>query len=255
MVKLRDLFSLTRSSILIGIYSGLGLLVILLTHGIYNEYYAAILGDKVGVGIIQTSFIGIISGALVFVLVFMSTNFGINLRYHIKTTEPGKAGLVTGLLIVSIFLVVGIMALYVTPFAFNIIPLAELFIVSGVVSISTFIVLYNWKLSDIHDQDLKLKDLEFAHEDTHQIVNLVTWGSIIFLIGAVVGGMGSFDDNFALGTVESIAWGNVKMLSLFKIMYVAIGIWFGWVAPHLGKLEEIRLELRKLDQKLLKKNN
>mgnify|MGYP001073392813 CR=1 FL=1 len=240
-MPIRDHLALRASSILLGLYSGLGLLMVLLKWGIYNEFYAEILGDRVGAGIFQTAIRGVVGGTLVFVMVFLTTNAATEW----KTRKLGAA--LAGLVNTSEVFGIGAAVFYVTPYLFGVFQLAVMFMISGVVGVSTYLSLYDWRLSDVRDLRLKLQDLKFVHDDSLRSINLIAWASIVFLTGGVVAGLTTYSTKYELGSPQEIAAKNVILLFLIEALFIGIGIWLGWIAPHFGRLEAIRVELRKLD--------
>jgi hypothetical protein len=242
-MPIRDHLVPRSRSILLGLYSGLGLLMVLLKWGIYNEFYAQILGDRVGAGIFQTAIRGLIGGTLVFLMVFLTTNAATKWR----TTKLGSAGALAGLLNTSEVFGISAAVFYVTPYLFGVFQLAVIFVISGVVGVSTYLSLYDWRLSDVRNLRLKLQDLKFVHDDSLKSINLIAWASIVFVTGGVVAGLTTYSTKYELGSPQEIAAKNVILLFLIEALFIGVGIWLGWIAPYFGRLEAIRLELRKLD--------
>jgi len=48
---------------------------------------------------------------------------------------------------------------------------------------------------------------------------------------------------------QAAAWNDTLVLFLAIIVFVGLGIWWGWIQPHIARLEQIRIELRELDRK------
>ena len=114
------------------------------------------------------------------------------------------------------------------------------------------IVLYDWKLTDIHSPRLKLQDLKFVHADALQSVHLITWVSILYLTGVLFAGLTAHGQGFTPGSAEARAWADVLNLFAVQIIFVGVGIFGGWIVPYLHRLEQIRIELRRLDGSLQK---
>jgi len=198
-MRIREYFKFTTTGVLLGAYSGLGLFVTLVSHGIYNEFYAKIIGETPGAGIVQTAIAGAVGAILVLSLTLLATGAGTARKARCSR----KPYALTGIVNAGVLFGIGAFVFYETPYAFNEVDLAILFTISGVVGVSTFTIQYDWRLSEIRNNELKLKDLEFAHKDALQSLHLITWTCIIFLTGGVIAALSTFGGRFAPGTPPS----------------------------------------------------
>lgn len=252
-MRIPDLLVPRTTSVLLGAYSSLGVFVPLLMAGIYNECCEEVLGGRVGAAsIAQAAVNGILGGTLIFFSVFATTNQAV-IRKTKEKQKRGSPEIVTGIVNASEIFSANAILFYFTPYAFNSVLLSLAFIISAVVGVSTFITLHDWKLADLHDAKLKLADLKFVHADALQRVNLIASASIVFLAGVVVASLNAPRD-LPPGSPKSDAWTIVLILFVVEAVFVGIGIWWGWLAPAINTLEEVRLELRKLDAGLQKRD-
>jgi hypothetical protein len=196
---------------------------------------------------VQASVAGAQGAIVAFLVILVAT---IVLRKW-RSKQPGTPGTVLGALNAGALFGVSAVVFYFTPNAFNTVDLTSIFIISGVVGVSSYLLLYDWKLPQIHplrSRDLKMEDLKFVHEDAIELLHLITWASIIFLTGTVVAALTTYVQHFNVGTRQAAASGSVLMLFISHLIYVGIGIWWGWMTPILYRLEQVRMELRAIDQ-------
>ena len=69
------------------------------------------------------------------------------------------------------------------------------------------------------------------------------WASILFLTGGLVATLTVIGRDLPLGSVQAKAWGGTLQLFVGYAIFVAAGIWCGWVTPVLARLQAVRLEL------------
>jgi hypothetical protein len=214
--------------------------MVFLIGGIYFQLYAPELQERVGPGISEAAVRGTIGGIIVFFMIFLTTNEAMKRKNDVSRTMR----VVFGLLNTAELFGSSAVMLYLMPPFPNVVTLGILFLISGVVGGATCIALYDWKLSPVLNKELKLKDLEFIHDDSLQSLNLMAWASIVFLTSGVVAALIAYQQSYPPGTAQANIAYDILVLDLFQAIFVGIGFWMGWITPALHRLEDIRLELR-----------
>jgi hypothetical protein len=246
--------------LLLGFYTFIGFLVLLLTHGLWYEsmtelglppFYTFHVNEALGLWLFS-----IPSSVFVFIITddartykSIANLFERKLRRR-KDASKEAAPYIPALLNAAVISITSVCYLLYVPSMINAFSLSFTAVNAGIVAIATFYYVGYpiWDLFEIRDDKVRFEILKLEHDTTMGLANSVIWATIILIASVVFITWTqviypSVKDEALRSTA---AFTSLQALSVSQLAYLTLGIWFG----VLGRLWDYAFRIRKEIAKL-----
>ena len=238
----------TFESFLLGVYSYIGLVIILLGHGLWYEslreidvlpYYRFNIEEAR-----MWSIYLLPTFALIFVLTGRFKCHKLIAKLFEKSFSVETYPLMAALVNVTVISVSYVSLLFLIPSLFHPFTICFVFVNAGIVGVSTFyyIAPLPWEVWKSRNRVQEIEALKLEHDYIWKVINIISWAIVIMAVSAIfVSWTQIILPSIPAEKLYTFSVIKLQAYSAIELIYLILGLWFG----ILGRLMSYSWRIRK----------
>jgi len=232
----------------LGVYSYIGLVIILLGHGLWYEslreidvlpYYRFNIeeGKMWSIYLLPTF-------ALIFVLTSRFKCHKLIAKLFEKSFSVETYPLMAALVNVTVISVSYVSLLFLIPSLFHPFTICFVFVNAGIVGVSTFyyIAPLPWEVWKSRNRVQEIEALKLEHDYIWKVINIISWAIVIMAVSAIfVSWTQIILPSIPAEKLYTFSVIKLQAYSAIELIYLILGLWFG----ILGRLMSYSWRIRK----------